>query len=79
MQLNCSIENSILVETKPRMGLNLNLSGTKRKKDPVDEEEPPIKATGIRLIQNNCGNSLQSNQLSKGEEIIQIIGAMYVG
>ena len=52
------------------MGLNLKISATatKRKKDEVDEEEPQIKSTlaGIRLIQNNCGSSLQANQLSKG-------------
>jgi hypothetical protein len=61
IKLNCSIENSDLVETKPRMGLNLKISATatKRKKNEVDEEEPQIKST-------LAGSSLQANQLSKG-------------
>jgi hypothetical protein len=75
LSLTCLIENCVLVDAKPRMGLDLKIRASKRKEMGAEEslDEPQNKVEKIRLIQNDSGNSLEANQLSKSEHFYLMI------
>jgi hypothetical protein len=78
LSLTCLIENCVLVDAKPRMGLDLKIRASKRKEMGAEDlwtslDEPQNKVEKIRLIPNDSGNSLEANQLSKSEHFYLMI------